>query len=458
MMKLRTVLLVASLLILCGCKEVAELPYSHGFAAQNLCSGIFVSGIDEDRMRDDYVGPNVYPLAQVWKLSVNYERKMVTSHDLLFNGKNDQTAYYRPGLGCTLLQGRTPAELDAQIPRLRQPVSLPSNEYWPTGSAGVWPFRKWGVNYRALDKALNKAFEPSPDYRKQTMAVLVAYDNRLIAEKYDPSIDANTRLLGWSMTKSFTATFIGMLLDRGMLDLKSPAPLAQWQQTDKASITIENLLHMASGIEFHEQATGPHHDLAVMLYGMPRFSDILMDRPLVARPGTVFNYSTADTMMLARIGQDALGGTLADTYHFLFDNLFDPIGIVDPVLQYDASGYPGGGSYLLMKPRDWARLGLLYLNRGNWFGKQVLSRQWVDYALSPSSANTRYGAQIWTNTNRGRWRSLPADTFAFLGHQGQSVFVVPSRKLVVVRMGFTFGGDGGLELLVRDVIRSLPSH
>lgn len=454
-LKMRYLVVLLSVLSVWGCKEAEEFPYSNGFAAKNVCSGVFVAGIDEDIMRDNYVAPNVYSLSQVWRVSVDYDNKTVTSRDLIFNELNEQTAYYRPGFGCTLLQDRSIQELDAQLPRLRQPVSLPSSQYWPEGTAGVWPFRRSGIDYNAIESALDDAFAPSPDYLKQTVAVVVAHDNRLIAERYADTVSADTRLLGWSMTKSFTATFIGLLHDRGIINVKSRAPVPEWQGTNKAYITIENLLHMASGIEFQEIATGPNRDLSVMLHAMDRFSDFLNDRPLIAAPGSTYNYSTADTMMLARIGQGALGGTMSDTYHFLFENLFDPIGITDPVLEYDAAGYPGGGSYLMMKPRDWARLGLLYMNNGNWFGEQVLSREWVDYATSPSSANSKYGAQIWTNTNRERWPSLPEDTFAFMGHQEQNVFIVPSKKLVVVRMGFTFGGDGEIEQLVGDIIRAL---
>ncbi|MDX1696468.1 MAG: serine hydrolase, partial [Ketobacteraceae bacterium] len=330
-------------------------------------------------------------------------------------------------------------------------------QYWPHGTAGVWPVRRAGIDYAAIDRALDAAFEPAPDYKKQTAAVAVAYDNRLIAEKYADTVNKNSRLLGWSMTKSFTATLIGMLHERGLVNIKSSPGIPEWEGTNKDTITIENLLHMASGLEFHEESTGPDRDLSVMLHAREHFAGFVIDRPLIAEPGTAFNYSTADSMLLASIAQEALGGAMGDTYHFIYENLFEPIGITDAVLEFDTAGYPGGGSYLSMKPRDWARLGLLYLNRGDWFGRRVFSAEWAEYATSPSPANDKYGAQIWLNTNRERWRSLPEDTFAFLGHQEQSVFIIPSRKLVVVRMGYTFGGDGEIEQLVSSIVRALPS-
>lgn len=450
-----------SLVLICvifmgGCDQIIDFPFYNGFVAKNVCSGVFVSGIQEDIMRDEYAGPNVYPLPLFWQVNVDYNNKAVTASDIIFQSSAEQQAYYRPGFGCTLLQDKTIAELNAQVPEPREPYIPPSNAYWPRGTAGVWPFPIAGVDYGAINQALDTAFAPSPDYLKQTVAVVVAHDNRLIAEKYADTVNATTRLLGWSMTKSFTATFIGMLHDRGLLNIKSKAPISEWAGTEKENITIENLLHMASGIEFQESYTSPNNDLSYMLHALNRFSDFIIDRPLIAEPGSTYNYSTADTMMLARIGHEALGGTIGNTHNFLFENLFEPIGISDAVLEYDTAGYPGGGSYLTMKPRDWARLGLLYLNDGNWFGEQVLSTQWVDYSKSPSSANNKYGAQIWTNTNQERWESLPEDTFAFLGHQLQATFIVPSENLVVVRMGFTHGGDAGIEQLVASIIDALP--
>lgn len=455
---IKAALLSASIL-LTGCDQVKEIPFGNGYVAKNICSGVFVSEIDENTVIDHYVAPVVDPLPLLWKVEIDRENNLVSSSDIIFRDLFKQTAYFRPGFGCTLLQDSTPQELNAQLPEFEDIIETPAYYFWPHGSAGQWPLPRPDIDYNQIQSAIDAAFVETPDRTRQTVAVLVAYDNLLIAEQYAQSVNEHTRLVGWSMSKSFTSTLIGMLQDRSLLDVNQLAPVPAWQGTEKETITIENLLHMASGLEYHEESRGPNNDQSYTLHAMSKFADFIIDRPLVAKPGTRYNYSTAETMLLAHIAQNTLGGSMADTYHFVNENLFAPLGITDAVLEYDTSGNPAGGAYLIMKPRDWARLGLLYLNRGNWFGEQILSEDWIDYALTPSSANKKYGAQIWLNTDKSMWPSLPADTFAFLGYQQQSVIVVPSYNLVVVRMGFSFeGGVDQKEQLVASIIDALPEQ
>ena len=450
-------LLIGLMLTLSGCDQVRELPFGNGYVAKNICSGIFVSGLEETTLKNDYVAPNVEPLPLLWKIEIDRENRLVTASDIIFRDMFRQQAYYRPGFGCTLLQDSTPAQLDAQLPATRDSINTPEYLFWPHGSAGPWPLLRADVDYQAIESAIDDAFVETPELTRQTAAVLVAYDDRLLTERYAPGIDHSTRLLGWSMSKSFTATLVGLLQDRQYLNTADTAPVPQWQGTEKAAITIEDLLHMASGLEYYEESRGANNDQSYTLHATEQFANFIIDRPLVAQPGERYNYSTAETMLIAKIAQDALGGSLPDTYHFLNETLFGPLGINDAVLEYDTAGNPAGGAYLLMKPRDWARLGLLYLRNGDWFGQQVLSEDWVHYALTPSPANPEYAKQIWVNTDASRWPSLPEDTFAFLGYQQQSVMVVPSRDLVVVRMGFSFEeGIAETERLVAKILDAIP--
>ncbi|MDX1696009.1 MAG: serine hydrolase [Ketobacteraceae bacterium] len=440
-----------------GCDQVREIPFGNGYVAKNICSGLFVSGIEESVLKKRYVAPAVDPLPLLWKVDIDRENHRVTASDIIFRDLFKQEAYYRPGFGCTLLQDSTTAALDAQLPTAVDPISTPSWRFWPRGSAGVWPLAIPEVDYAAVNSAIDHAFTETPDQTRQTAAVLVAYDDLLIAERYAPGITKDTRLLGWSMSKSFTATLIGLLQDRQMIATHWPAPVPEWQGTAKADITLEDLLHMASGLEYYEESRGPNNDQSYTLHATEQFADFILDRPQVAEPGTRYNYSTAETMLIAKIAQDTLGGTMADTYHFLNNTLFGPLGITDAVLEYDTAGNPAGGAYLMMKPRDWARLGLLYLRHGDWFGQQVLSESWVDYALRPSPANPQYAKQIWVNSSGTLWPSLPRDAFGFLGFQQQNVIVVPSRELVVVRMGFSFEeGVSEVEQLVARILEALP--
>ena len=456
---LKPFMVAAILTATSGCDQIREIPFGNGYVAKNICSGIFVSGIEENILKKRYVGPNVEPLNLLWKIEIDRENNLVTASDIIFRELFQQQAYYRPGFGCTLLQDSTTAELDAQLPETIDPISIPPWFFWPHGSAGVWPLARPDVDYAAINQAIDDAFVETPDNTRQTAAILVAYDELLLAERYAPSVNKDTRLLGWSMSKSFTATMIGLLQDRHMLSTSDPAPVPQWQGTGKADITIEHLLHMASGLEYYEESRGPNNDQSFVLHATEQFADYILDRPQVAEPGTRYNYSTAETMLIAKIAQDALGGTLADSYRFLNSTLFGPLGINDAVLEYDTAGNAAGGAYLMMKPRDWARLGLLYLRKGNWFGHQILSEDWVNYALTASPANPEYAKQIWVNSSGTLWPSLPRDAFGFLGYQQQNVIVIPSRKLVVVRMGFSFeDGISRVEQLVAKVLEALPKE
>ena len=259
------------------------------------------------------------------------------------------------------------------------------------------------------------------------------------------------------MSKSFTSTLIGLLQDRGLIDIEQPAAVPEWHNTQSEGITLKHLLHMASGKEWFEESRGPNHDQGFILHRTEDFAEFYIKQPQVAEPGSLYNYSTGSTSLLARLAQDSLGGDLSDSYYFMQDALFQKINITSAELEYDTAGQPAGGSYLWLTARDWARLGLLYLKKGNWFGNQVLTEEWINFALTPSSSNPEYGAQIWLNTNKSVWPTLPENSFGFLGHQAQRVIVVPDYQLVVVRLGFTFeGGVDNTEQLIHNIIQALP--
>ena len=100
-----------------------------------------------------------------------------------------------------------------------------------------------------------------------------------------------------------------------------------------------------------------------------------------------------------------------------------------------------GGAYGYMNTQDWARLGLLYLNKGVWNGERIFSEEWMQFALTGTEQAAHYGAQLWINAGGERWADLPEDIFYFMGHQGQRVIMIPSKDLVVVRTGVTENYD-----------------
>jgi hypothetical protein len=189
--------------------------------------------------------------------------------------------------------------------------------------------------------------------------------------------------------------------------------------------------------------------------------------PLKAAPGTVWNYTNGNTLLLSRIVRDNAGGDAAATLAFARRELFDKLGMRHVTLEFDATGTPIGASHMLASARDWARFGLLYLNDGVVGGERLLPPGWVDYsaAATPGSERFGYAAGFWTNRGDGEGQhyriahGIPADMFFARGANGQYVIIIPSQRLVVVRMGPAFTARDDMDVvarLVADVMAAKP--
>ncbi|MEC8522880.1 MAG: serine hydrolase, partial [Pseudomonadota bacterium] len=267
----------------------------------------------------------------------------------------------------------------------------------------------------------------------------------------------DTRLLGWSMTKTLTGMLIGKLADQGVLDLDAPAPIREWAQTDRADITTRQLVNMTGGVLVNEDYT-KFSDVTQMLYLESDQHGYAVNQSKVHPAGEHFAYSTAETNRLAAIIQQHFGSQQA-VYDFYQQELFYPLGITDGFIEFDAHGQLVGGAYGFLKARDWARIGQLYLQGGEWNGEQVLSKEWVDFALAESEQSPIYGGQLWINAEKKRWKDVP-DVRYLSGHQGQRVVMILSHDLVIVRTGIT--EDHRLQRrlignLISDVMASVPT-
>src|SRR5258707_4586182 len=179
----------------------------------------------------------------------------------------------------------------------------------------------------------------------------------------------------------------------------------------------------------------------------------------IAPPGTRWHYSSATTQILARTIRDAMGGP-EQTLTFAWRELFNPLGMRSVTLEFDGSGTLQGSTYMLASARDWAKFGLLYLNDGVVGGKRILHEDWVDFCAA-ATLDTDYAAGFWTNRSehpsaRGRVRlGMPRDAFFASGDLGQRIVIMPSQRLVVVRLGYSADPTGaikGLGRLVKEVI------
>lgn len=428
-------------------EDIPHIKSGTGFSAKAICTGVFASGIPTKDMKK-YIAPVVKPLPSFWNVLVDPVQKSVTVRDIFFGLIYASTAVYREGLGCTITTGTNISKLRNQQPKVNPELHLPSNQPWPLGNAGIHPDLPNDIDYSAIEAAIDRAFTPDSDKPKYTAGIAVIYKGKLIAERYENQIEASSPILGYSMTKTVTGTLVGMLQERGYFNVQDPAAFSDWTGTRRADITIEHMLHMSSGLSYVENHRGDMAEMSIKNYDWAQF---MIDKPLNDTPGTKFRYSTGESMLLAKVAQNAMGGSLQDAYYFIQNELLHKINITTSELEFDPSGTFSGGGGFALSARDWGRLGQLYLQDGVWNGEQILPAGWVDFARTPAPTEASYGVQMPLDGQENK--GLPKDTHSFRGMGCQRVFMVPSKDLVVVRLGNDFiPGYCPVLDLVRDIV------
>lgn len=424
--------------------------------AKTVCSGVFISQrAPTDILTTDLSGPPYEPLKD-FKPIVDRDAKRVTASYCLFGRQmafscfiGTQTAIFREGLGCTLIHGTTEEALRAQSPGLPPPVSASDPEaLWPEGERVDLEAIPPGIDRAALKAGVEAAFarvDPKQPHHR-TRALVVVYDGRIVAERYATGFRPIMPLLGWSMAKTAINTLVGLRVRDRRLAPADQGLLPEWRDSHR-EITLDQLLQMTSGLAFSEDyGVDDTSDVERMLYFEDDMSAYAAEKPLEHTPGTYWSYSSGTTNIIARV----LRQSFADEQEYLRfprERLFEPIGMHSAVLEPDAAGIFVGSSYLYATARDWARLGLLYLRDGVWQGRRLLPEGWVTNSLKPvrEAPNGRYGAQTWLKLDEAADSNspdlgeppLPGDAFYMLGHDGQIVAMVPSRDLVIVRLGLT---------------------
>ncbi|WP_247505305.1 serine hydrolase [Bradyrhizobium sp. 1] len=441
-----------------GAARARDVPkVATGFIADILCSETFVSGLDPRRNLTETTDamPGVGLLTWAMDYQVDRARKDVT---VTLFGIGRSHAVYREGLGCTLDHDEPLVDV-ALPPDDKQPALLPEI----AGPAIVPP------QSEGLSAALDRAFtEPAqPPYRR-TRAIVVMKSGRIIAERYADGVGPETPLLGFSMTKSVISALTGILVRQGKLKLDGPAPVAAWKDPNdpRHAITVDQLLRHTAGLALGSSlqaslgsAFEPVNRMKFMESDMVAYAESM---PLATEPGTVWNYHDGNTIMLAHLIRNVAGGKPADALRFARRELFAPLGMRHVTLQLDGSGTIEGSSEMLASARDWARFGQLYLNDGVVGGKRILPEGWVNYsATATPNAWVGIGAGFWTNQGDSFGATLrvdhgwPRDAFFAKGTIGQYTIVIPSEKLVIVRMGRSPNAppkvDGVFDL-VRDVV------
>ena len=424
-----------------------------GFVSHTLCSETFVAGLDPTQSAAEIFQtmPGIRRLLPVLRYRVDRAEKSVT---VTLGDRFESRAINGDGIGCRLVY---PAAANVTIAAASPPGDAAPPSSAPDGPAVVEPTDD------KLRAALDRAFaEPASGPRRQTKAVIVLHDGRIVAERYARGVGIDTPLLGWSMTKSVTNALVGILVRQGKLTVSAPAPVAAWRNPSdpRHAITIEHLMRMTSGLALDETNSG-FDPSSRTLFTQPDMAAFAESASLTAPPGTRYHYSSPSTIILSRIVTDAVGGRAEDVRRLAERELFGPLGMRRVTLEFDAAGTPVGSSYMYATARDWARFGLLYANDGVVDGRRILPEGWVDFSASPTEGSRDgYAAGFFTNRgpaeySRNRVRGgMPSNSFFASGTQGQRIVIAPAERLVVVRLGRSQDWDSfdmrGLMRLVAD--------
>ena len=413
-----------------------------GYSAKNMSSSVFLAG--RDFQFTDKHDNNFSPI-DIADDEVDYETRSATAS---VYGFMKRKAIYRDGLGSVLVT----ADFDESEPFLTpKRTKVNTNLPFPYGELEQKDTVFSNVDYESLQKAVNKAF--SENQIKRTRAVLVIYKDQIIAEKYDDGIDMNSKLLGWSMTKSITSTIYGILQSQGKLNINDKAPIDSWKNDERSGITINDLLHMNSGLEWNEDYN-TISDVTNMLFLAENMAKIQEEKSLKGKTNESWNYSSGTSNLLSGILRSYFNSH-QEYLDFWYSSLIDKIGMNSMLIETDVSGNFVGSSYGWATPRDWAKFGLLYLHRGNWNGEQILDESWIDYVTTPTkTSNGQYGGHFWLNAG-GVYPDVPKDLYSANGYQGQRIFIIPSKELVIVRMGLAEEPDFNFNGFLKEIISSI---
>jgi CubicO group peptidase (beta-lactamase class C family) len=421
-------LVVAILALILWLKPPALLRVGANYAAKIVCSNVFLAGRDPQAvLNDDVQSPGIAILGFM-RVSVDRERGVVRAGLLGFIGKG--LAQYRYEKGCTVLP-------DGKLETARIAPPLPSRPPPPDDSS-PWPDGAAVQTNPAVDRVLANDALAGAGVR----AIVVVDHGRIVGERYAPGFHASTPLLGWSMTKTVMAGVIGLLVKDGKLSLNQ-AGLWPGITDGRERIRVADLLAMSSGLQWNE-AYGAVSDVTSMLYLQPDMAGFASSHPLAHPVGEFWLYSSGTALILSRIAQEHAS---EDIHDFVRGRLFEPLGMMSAIIEPDEHGTPVGSSYMYATARDWARYGQFLLQDGAWAGQDLLPVGFVAMMSTPVAASRgQYGqGQTWLwgsepvtpGVNPDAAFGIPADTFWMSGHDGQSVAIIKSRQLVIVRLGLT---------------------
>jgi len=324
---------------------------------------------------------------------VDMRQKMVTTSVF---GLKEQKAVYREGIGSVLIHD----DFDITAPyskptRYKVKKDLP----FPYGNLPQKDTVFAEVNSALLEKGVAFGFKNLET--SKTRSVMVLYKNQIIAEHYANGYDASSKFLGWSMTKSILATLFGILQYEGKIDIQQKAGIEAWEKDERNQITIDHLLHMNSGLEWDEDYASLS-DVNRMLFEEEDMTLLQLEKTLVAKPNEVWNYSSGTTNLLSGILRKHFN-TYQEYLDFPYKALIDRIGMHSMLLEMDLR---------------------------------------------------QYGGHVWLNAS-GTYPDVPRDMFSIQGFQGQRIFMIPSKDLVVVRFGLVGNAGFDFNTFLKEIVSAI---
>lgn len=427
-----------------------RLPIITAYAAKGMCSSVFLANKPPERIIAEDL--SFFPI-NLALTRVDFEEKSATS--TVF-GLARRKAVFREGHGAVIVLKTEEQKLKKTGFRIPDPGFSPNTLPWPKGNI-ISDTLPGGVNYRRLHELVDTCFDsPGSESFKKTLGIVIVYNNQIIAEKYLNGYDHNTMFHGWSMTKSITGAWAGILYDRGQLTLEEPVGIDAWQNDERGNISVKNVIQMSTGLDWFENYF-TISDATVMLMQSEDMLASVTDNKLKYPPGEQWNYSSGDANLLSGIIRNRINND--EKYHSsLYSDLLHPVGMLNTKVETDASGLFVASSYSYGTTRDWARFGMLFLNEGVFAGDTILSKVWVDFMKKPVEAsNGKYAGTFWLQEpeEKNALVDAPADIFFADGFLGQRIYIVPSKRLVAVRMGYGMGNFNMNDFL-REVVKTLP--
>lgn len=462
-MRIRSIAIVVSLLAsVHGSLLAQDNAYSFesraAIGAHHLCSGLWVVGRVTKRTAAEILAQDIAPFADFsWDPSFAYDVD-AAKQSVTVRGKGvpPRTAVYNGDQGCTILPSGDSGIHFKPIPVSR---NLPdaATQPWPMGDAGATVATPAGVA-GALDWGMAQK-------EHNTRAIVVVHAGKIVGERYAPGWTKDTPQISWSAGKSITSALVGITVRRGDLAVDELAPVKEWRVAGdpRGQIRVRDLLRMSSGLDFANLGLGPetytraNKHMRIYFDGLNVFEHAV-NQPQEIPPNTQWRYRNSDPLTLGRIVREKVEARGENYLTYPQRALFDRIGARNFVLETDAWGNFIMTGFDYGSARDWARFGLLHLWDGVWQGERILPEGWVQFISTPAPADKSkgYGGLFWLNRG-GAWKGVPEDAFMASGHMGQYTMVIPSRDVVVVRLGPSPRGSGPyMTELVTRVLDALP--